>query len=400
MPVITKTNCDFWLLIIFNALRQVTMLFFSTFFISYIMQLATNEILAVSSYKLFEFAATMVGFFIFANWCKRRNKTTVFTLNAIPKIILLVMILVLGDGVINYIVPMGILFGIGAAMFHLPMHLMVGEKIAPDAMAKYVGAKNAATYTTQILAPVILGVFITIGSYREMAWALLALTTVELFLCLFISPSRHRTRTPVDFIGFAQCMLRFPVVRRVMFGEIMRGFSMGSALTTIITMYTVYMFQTDLNLGIFTTIFSVCSIATSVLFGRWGKRKNFPAMLTICTLMLFGAMTAFIIDTTPITFLIYNFVSATAIILLGIICEANTYNLAQSRCVGKNHRVEYFVFRDAALFIGRWVAFVTLMYIGVFGDVSWLRYYLGGVTVVGVICGIIAVHTSKHIRNR
>ncbi len=395
-----KMTRDLWLLIIFNALRQVTMLFFSTFFISYLMQLATNEILAVSSYKLFEFAATAVGFFIFANWCKRHNKVTLFAMNAVPKVILLIMILALGDGVINYIMPMGILFGIGAAMFHLPMHVMVGEKVAPKSMSRYVGAKNAATYTTQILAPVILGIFITVGSYREMAWALLALTVVEIILCAFITPSHHRIKAPVDFIGFLRCILRFPVVRRIMLGEILRGFSMGSALTSIITMYTVYMFQTDLNLGIFTTIFSICSILTSVFFGRWGRRQNFPTMLTVCTLMLLGAMTLFILKTTPATFLVYNFVSSTAVILLGLICDTNTYNMAQSRCVGKNHRVEYFVFRDGALFIGRWAAFVTLMYISVFGDASWLRYYLGAVTIVGVICGILAVRISPHIRNR
>ncbi len=395
-----KMTRDLWLLIIFNALRQVTMLFFSTFFISYIMRLATNEMWAVSSYKLFEFAATMLGFFIFANWCKRRSKTAVFAMNAVPKIILLVMIIALGDGVVDYIIPMGLLFGIGAAMYHLPMHLMVGEKVAPNSMARFVGAKNAAIYITQIVAPVLLGLFITIGSYREMAWALLVLTFVELGLCLFITPSHHRVRGAVDFIGFVRCMWRFPVVRKLMMVEVFRGFSMGSTLTTIITMYTVYMFHTDLNLGIFTTLFSICSILTAVLFGRFGRQENFPKLLVVSTVMILGVMSLFIINTTPATFLLYNFMSATAIILLGQICDTNSYKLAQARCIGANRRVEFFVFRDFALFIGRWVAFVSLMYIALFGDTSWLRYYLGFMTFMAVLCGIISVRVSAHIHNR
>ncbi len=394
-----KLSRDGWLLIIAAALRTISDLFFGAFFISYIMNLSVVEIIAVANYRLFEYFATMVGFILFARWCKGRNKIIVFMGKAIPQVILLLMIIFMGDAVVNYIVPMGLIMGISSAMYNLPKHLMISEKVHAQSMPRWVGMNQVINYITKIVAPVVLGVFITVGSYREMAWALLVVTVMEILLVLFMSPSHHRSRARVDFGGFARCLFRFPVVRKMMTLEILRGFAF-TPLSTVITMYTVYMFHTDLNLGILTTVFAIFSIAAAWAFSRWGRRDNFSVLLMICTPMIMGGLLWFVADTTPLSFIMYNFVYATAVIVMDLICNTNTYNLSQSRCVTKSHRTEYFVFRDGALFIGRCVAFIAMLYIGVFGDMSWLRYYLAVVTIVTVICGFLCVKISGSIRNR
>lgn len=95
-----KLSRDFKLLITFSALRNISDLFLGTFLVSFIMHLSASQIVSVSMYKLFEYAATCAGFFLFAQWCKRYNKVAVFALNLIPKIMLLVAIIMLGDGVV------------------------------------------------------------------------------------------------------------------------------------------------------------------------------------------------------------------------------------------------------------------------------------------------------------
>ncbi len=363
------------------------------------MKISVSEIISVANYRLFEYFATIAGFVLLAQWCKKRDKTTVFIGKFIPKTALLLMIIFMGDGVAEYIIPIGLIMGISSAMYNLPMHLMISEKVPAATMPKYIGIKNAICKTTKMIAPVILGLFITLESYAQVAWVLLGITAIETILAMHLTRSRHRSRKNVDFRGFSRCMLRFPIIRKMMLLEILRGFAF-TPLTTVITMYTVYMFHTDLKLGALTTVFSGCSIAAAWAFGRWGNRQYFGRMLMICTLMIIGALSWFVTDTTPASFIVYNFVYATAVIIMNLICNTNTYNLSQSKCVTKSQRVEYFVFRDGALFIGRWVAFVSMLYIGVFGDASWLRYYLAGATIVTVICGFLCVKISRKIRNR
>lgn len=394
-----KLSRDFKLLITFSALRNISDLFLGTFLVSFIMHLSASQIVSVSMYKLFEYAATCAGFFLFAQWCKRYNKVAVFALNLIPKIMLLVAIIMLGDRVVDWVIPLGLLYGIGAAMYHLPMNSMVGEKIASNMMNRYIGAKNTVIYIVKILTPVLLGIFIDTGSYVDMAYVMLGLTVVELGLCFGLSPSQHKTRRPIDFVGFFRCMMRFPVIRTMFRMEVLRGFGVG-LLGTVITMYTVYMFHTDLNLGIFTTIFAIFSIITSWAFGRWGRRKLYPYMLVVAMIVVLAAMSIFVWNTTPATFLLYNFVYVTAIVLMKQISSVTILNLSKSKCVTANHRIEYFVFRDFALFLGRWVGFVGLMYIGVFGGYAWLRWYLVAITATILVSGAMAATMSRHIRGR
>lgn len=394
-----KLSRDFKLLITFSALRNISDLFLGTFLVSFIMHLSASQIVSVSMYKLFEYAATCAGFFLFAQWCKRYNKVAVFALNLIPKIMLLLAIIMLGDKVVDWVIPLGLLYGVGAAMYHLPMNSMVGEKIASNMMNRYIGAKNTVIYIVKILTPVLLGIFIDTGSYVDMAYVMLGLTVVEMGLCFGLSPSRHKTRRPIDFVGFFRCMMRFPVIRTMFRMEVLRGFGVG-LLGTVITMYTVYMFHTDLNLGIFTTIFAIFSIITSWAFGRWGRRKLYPYMLVVAMIVVLAAMSIFVWNTTPATFLLYNFVYATAIVLMEQISSVTILNLSKSKCVTANHRIEYFVFRDFALFLGRWVGFVGLMYIGVFGGYAWLRWYLVAITATILVAGAMAATMSRHIRGR
>lgn len=390
---------DLKLLIVFSSLRNVSDLFLGTFLISFIMSVSSEQILSVSIYKLFEYAATCAGFFLFADWCKRYNKVAVFALNQIPKIALLYAIVALGDDVVRYVIPLGMLYGLGAAMYHLPMNVMIGEKSTPQTLGRYIGTKNAINYGVKVIVPVTLGFFIDTGSYVQVANVLLVLSILELFLMLFLSPSRHRSRTPVDFRGFFHCMMRFPVIRTLFTMEVLRGFGIG-LLTSVITMYTVYMFKTDLNLGIFTTLFSICSIVTSWLTGRFGRPRYYPYMIlgAMCAILI--GISLFVWRTTPINFLVYNFIYATAIVVLEQLCSVNMFKLSNSKCVTANHKIEYFVFRDFALFIGRWIGYTGLMYIGVFGGYAWLRWYLVIITLSIMLVGGLTMRMLPYFRKR
>lgn len=337
-------------------------------------------------YKLFEYVATCAGFFLFANWVKRHNKVAAFGLSLLPKIIVLLSIIILGDSAIQYVVPLGLLYGISAALYHLPRHAMTTDKVPSTKLGHFVGTKNAIGYFVKIIAPVTLGCFIDTTSYTEMAYALLILSFIEVGLVFLLTPSHHRNNTPVDFGGFYRCMKRFSIIKKMFFMEILRGFSLG-LLGTVIAMYTVYMFKTDLNLGILTTVFSLCSVATCWTLRYIHRNKTYRVALLVCIATVFISMLMFVSKTTPVTFLLYNFIYATAIVFMDQVNNTSIYRLSKSRCVTHNTRIEYFVFRDFALFIGRWIGFTGLMYIGVFGGYDWLRWYLIVISIALITWG-------------
>ena len=92
------------------------------------------------------------------------------------------MLALLGDQATEYIIPLGILYGIGEAMYHLPMSTMVSEKTNDQTLKLYMGAKTSINYTVRLIVPVILGFFIDTGSYAQVANVLLVLSVIELIL--------------------------------------------------------------------------------------------------------------------------------------------------------------------------------------------------------------------------
>lgn len=347
-----KLTRDIKLLLVFSAMRNITDLFLGTFLISFIMHISSSEIVSVGMYRMFEYIALFLATVSIANLCKRYSKTVVFALNQIPKIALLTVLALLGDQATEYIIPLGILYGIGEAMYHLPMSTMVSEKTNDQTLKLYMGAKTSINYTVRLIVPVILGFFIDTGSFAQVANVLLVLSVIELILCAFLTPSRHRSKKPADLVGFTRCMFRFPVIRRLFVMEISRGFSVGM-LATVITMYTVFMFKSDLNLGILTTVFALFSIVSSWALGKYVQIKDYARVLLICLIATFIAIALFIYQVTPVTFLIYNFVYSTAYILSDQIGVFNMYRLSNSKCVTSNHRVEYLCFCENALLLGR-----------------------------------------------
>jgi hypothetical protein len=394
----TKLTNDAKLLLATSSLSTISDVFIGAFFISFIMRNSIHEIISVSLYRLFLFIALTAGFFILSNFVKRKDKVALFRLHLIPKIATMLAIIFLREAVVDYIIPMGLLIGAMAAMYWAPMHSMVSEKVSNAAMTKYIGYDNMLAGMTKVATPIILGLLITSTSYEDMAKFGVVVCLIEFAFSFFLKPSMHRSKNRPDFAGFFNCMMRFSVIRKLFSIEVLRGFSTNGALGTIITMYTVYIFKTDFNLGILTTIFSGIAITTSFLFGRFVKKSIFPQILFTSTLAAMSSLVLFISHTSEWTFIIYNFVAVTGLGLLGKIANSNMYYLSKSPCVSREHKTEYFVFRESALGIGRLLSFSGMLAVGIFGGYEFLRWYLVPITLAVVLMGYWSIGISRHIK--
>jgi len=394
----TKLTTDAKLLLAAGSFSSITDVFLGAFLISFIMRNSISEIVAVSAYRLAMFVALIAGFYVLADWVKRKDKVAVFRLYLIPRMLILLGIIFLREGIVDYIIPLGILTGMLAALYWAPMHCMVSEKVPTAALPKYIGYDNMLAGIVQVATPVLLGLFITAGSYETMAKVFLVVCMMEFCFTFFLRPSMHRSKRRPDFVGFFNCMMRFPVIRKLFYIEILRGFSKNGALGTIITMYKVYLFKTDFNLGVLTTIFAGIAIFTSFMFGRFGKKSAFPAILVVSTLSALSSLVLFVSYAVEWTFIIYHFVAVTGLGLLGHIASTNVYHLSKSPCVSKEHKTEYFVFRESALGIGRLLSFSGLLLVGLFGGYEWLRWYLVPVTLAIVLVGYWSIRINRYIK--
>ncbi|MCL2439005.1 MAG: MFS transporter [Alphaproteobacteria bacterium] len=386
-------------LIAVHLLYNVAALFLNTFFISFVMRNVQNEIEAISVLTLSWFIIQIIAFFALVGKLKTGNKINVFRLSVLPSAICCLMIIGLGSEVVHWVIPMGILLGMRDALHWLPMHTMAGEVVAKESMTKFTSYRTMMTGITRVVAPVLLGFFITIESYESVAGALLVVCALD-FLCISLlkPPKKRVKKSGPDFAGLYRSIKRTPLIRKLFLIEVLNGISMFGALSTVITMYTVYLFKTDLNLGIFTTVFAMSAILTNYVFGKFGQPRMFPPILVVSTIGLCCSLLLFVFAVSEATFILYNLVSSIAITLISSITMINVYNVSKKSCVKDKHKIEYFTLREAMLTIGRMIAFGGLLLIGIYGGYEWLRWYLVFLIMSVVAIGYLSIKINRYIK--
>ena len=215
----------------------------------------------------------------------------------------------------------------------------------------------------------------------------------EILLLFLLSPSKPYEQKCANLVEFCKSAKTNSVLHKLFLAEILRGFA--TVLGTVATMYIVYVFHTYINLGIWTTIFAICTIVASWLFGRFCSRHDYKWIMTLCSLMMIFAATALFINVTRFSALIYAFSSTVCIEIMNQICGANVLNTARTKFITNKYCTEYLVMRDIVLFLGRWVAFVLLMYIGVFGLYSLLGLFI----ILSVFAQILGCTISTSLTN-
>jgi hypothetical protein len=358
------------------------------------MQISSNEAVSLSIFNISFYTMIAAGFLMLADYVKRRDKMFVYRFSVITQIVLLLAIAYLKDGISPYIAILGAGYGLALAFRHCPLNIMTGEKINKRIMTPFVGYKAMIGGTVAVLTPVLLGLFITAGSYEHMAVAMCFFLGLEYILSFFIS-SKNVSDQKFGLACFLSKAKRSILIRRVYLVDFLAGFA-KDPLGVVMTMYIVYLFGTNLNLGIITSIFAGITIFTNFLLGRFGQLKMFPNLLMVANVFIGAAAILFLGWTGAITFIIYQFVNATAVKFMSNVREINLNNASNSACVGKDSRAEFFVGREMALSFGRILGFLILFTIGFSGHMEFLKYYLVFLTAGVVLCGMISIKVCRH----
>lgn len=387
-----------WVITAFAVFHTVSNLFLGTFVVSFLMHNTINEIVSISTYRFFEILAICLTFVITANWCKNGNRTVLFGMNIVARIILMGLIAVLGSNAAGWLVVLGILYGVFEGFYNLPMHAITIENVCAKRMVFFVGTKEAIVHTFKILVPVTLGTMLTTTSLQSVAWAIMIMAIMEFFMLFLLPPCRNPKHQPIDFIGFYNHLRETPLLRKIFLSELLRSFAW--ILETVVVMYIVDAFHTDMNLGIWSTIFAICTIVASWAFGRFCSNRDFRWIVLSCSVLLAFSAAALIIGVNRFSILLYSFAYAVGIVTTNKICGTNILNVGQSRFVIKNIRIEYLVMRDVVLFFGRWAGCLCLMYIGAFNLHGALQYLIAILFLSHILACVISARQTRYLSGK
>ena len=74
---------------------------------------------------------------------------------------------------------------------------------------------------------------------------------------------------------------KYPI-KKIYAVEFLKGITVNGALDLVVSLLIIYAFKTELNLGIWTSIFSICIIIVMMFYAKFYNKKKTKMLLNIC----------------------------------------------------------------------------------------------------------------------
>ena len=392
------TNIDFNNMKYLSALMclfSVTELFISTFLLAYLFKLSGENLLPIAYYYLSLFGLAFVLSYITGFWLKNHSKMTLYRFGCFFELIFFASVWFFGENACQHVVFLGAIYAFISAFHYYPFNLLVSAGVSQNKMIKYQGYLDCVKNIIKIVSPFLLGLFLSFDSLNTIMKFLACLSVLNLLGSFCVVEKKKRHLLPYNVGAYFQKTFRKQAVRYIYLMEFFRGLALEGVLTVVVTLYIVYLFQTNFNLGSLTSLFTLATVVMNFLFGRFAKYQNFVKILIVTTVLTTATSLLFVLYPGRETFILYNLSFVTATRLLLMITSVNMFNGANIQGVKMLFKTEYFAVREMFLNMGRLVGFFGLLIVASYQNFELLRYFLLLLTLFTAVMGFCSVLINK-----
>ena len=390
-------NKNSWLLIIINTIHTIINLFYSTFLVAYFLNITNNNIIPASIFYIFTYLLLMGGFTLIGPLVKNGKKLFLYRLSFFINAILLLLIISLKENIIDHIWILGLILGLEKMLYWFPQNLLISQFANGNQIIKYTGYSYVFSGVTKIIMPIILGYLITLNSFTNTAIIVLILTIIQLFLSFLLNETLSKAKK-FNIKALWILATRREKIKNSLKIEFIKG-TVLDITDILIVLYVVYMFKTNLNLGIFTSIFAISTVVIDYILGKYCNFKSFKRILFYSSILVILATSYFVFDTTKLSFIIFNLIFASAGEALRTITEINMYKISQDKSIIVHYRPEYMALRECVLNFGRIIGFGVIILITLIGGDYLLKYLILCLSLILAYVGYLSIILSNQIVN-
>ena len=384
------------IIIIINALRKIIEIFSGPFLTTYFIKTSLESILDISIYNTFSYivlaiTCLMVGYII-----KNRFRMAAFRAGVIINFIYILTIIILKERIIQHLWLLAILYGLFSGLYFMPFNLILGNKIKNEDRTGYEVKKEMISSIINIVIPIVLGSIITVTNYILTAVIILILSLIQIILSFVLKPLEE-SGEKFNMKGMIQVVKKNKDIKRMMLAEYLTGISVNnSALATIATILIYNAFQTDLNLGIITSISYILQLIVIYLYGKRYKEKSDKNIIILLSIIPMITLGMFLLYPNAVTVIIYNLYFTIFVNLIGIIRSVRLYNISNSGEINRSNQEEFWSIREVCLNLGRTTGFVILLVVGIIANSAVLNIVMIMLTMIILVLGIVLSKVDKN----
>ena len=349
-----KKRSNYNILYSLKIFKSILSTFLDTFLVLYFFQLSDSNILPIGIYKLISVITIWLVIFLLRNICKSKHRINLLRIGIILNFLYFFALLILREKVVDYIYLVGILYGLEEGFYYSVYNMIESDGITNDERQKFVGSTHALSNVLAILLPTFFGYIMMKNGFVNSLIIFIILIVVQMILSYLYEDVNLPKYNKVNFKNFKKicdCDKRLNFIFKMKFYEGI-VYSEG-ALSMIISLYIIKVFSNSFSLGIFTSIFSMVSAMLGILFVKIIKSKNYNNWIVCTTVLTVITLVWMILDCRALSIIVFNFFHKVSRGILNLINGKNIPNVANDEKIRNEYKVEYFLYNESALVLGR-----------------------------------------------
>lgn len=353
------------IIIIMDAIKKIMTIFLGPFLTAYFISTSTNSILNIAIYYIFTYATMALSTLVVAALAEKRNRIKIFRIGIILNFIYILIIILLKEKIINYLPIISILYGISASCYYFPYNLFIINKVKNTERTNYMVKLFITISVVGILFPIIFGSIITITNYILTAVIVLFISLIQIILSFFITDNHNGDLEEYNLKKAWLELKKNKQVINCLAGEFFIGMNIcNGALETVMVILILNSFNTNINLGIITSIATLLSILVVKIYGLIYNKRDDKKVIIISSIIPVISLIIFLILKTNTTVIIYKFSYVIFAEILSLVRKIKIFNLSNSKIVNKSNQCEFNAIREVTLNVGRVTGYTLLLLAG------------------------------------
>ena len=370
-------------LIASDLIYTLTALFLETFLVAYFLKVTNDSIIQISIFYIIIYSLLGMGNVLIGKLIKIKPKfrTKILSIGIIFRALFILFIVILREKIAIYFPIVAILYGVSEVFYWIAHEVIYIDVTTDNNRKNYMSIKKILGKVTNIVAPIVLGSSIEIYSFTKIAIYIFILSVIQIIISLQIkTDNREKNIEKCSIIKFLKTLNRTQKEKINKYTKSAIAYGViENSIQTLVVIITIMTFKTSFNLGILTSIFSICSIIGLYLYKKFYNNKNAKVILYLCSTLILLGVIGLVLDINKITLIIYNFVYTISICILGVIYDTKKGDLVKE-CNIEKWKTEWVIYVGLFIATGRILGYILMLIAGIFNNIIFFKILLIVVT--------------------
>lgn len=379
-----KIGKDAKLLIASDLIYTLTAVFIETFLVAYFLKVTNENITTISVYYIIIYTLLSIGNIFIGKIIKKMPTKSkhIMSFGIVTRALFILFIVLLSDKIATNYILIAVIYAFSEILYWCAHELIYIDVTNNSNRKKYMSVKKILSKIINIISPIILGTSIELYSFTKIAIYVFILSVVQIIITLFIKTDiKNEEKQKYDFKKFIEYIKnnKLQKIKKYSLSGIAYGI-VESSISTLIIIITIMTFKTSLNLGILTTIFSICSMLSLMLYNKFYNKDNAKFILSLCSIIVVCGVIGLLINISKTSLIIYNFCYTITFCIFDVVYNTRKGDLVKE-CGIEKYREEYIGYTSISIGLGRIIGYILMLIVSFTSNIIYFKILLAIVTL-------------------